>query len=235
VTGDDPVGFDVNNGFGTMTAEDREHNYSFDLKFATSMWSREARKAVMMQLYSLSMGNPLVQMNPRALWTLLNRVWEANGEKNFADIIPEPPETDRPKTPKEEWIEMQSGEVIHVNPLDDDNAHLLDHRNRLTQATSAPADKRDPRLEKEAVQHIIEHENQKRRKMVLQELITAAANQLEQQMGGQPPPGAPPSGPAGPGAWTPPMPPQPPAAAPGSPPAIAAGAPPIPTTVPGAP
>lgn len=235
VTGDDANGlFDTNNGFGTMTGEDRSHDFSFDLKFATSIWSREAKKATMMQLYQLSMGNPLVQTNPKALWVLLNRVWEANGEKNFADVIPEPPDTDRPKTPKEEWNEMMSGEIVHVNPLDDDIAHLTDHRNRLTQATDVPPERRDKRLEKEAIAHIIEHENQRRRKMVLQELITQAQNELQQRLGAQPGPGAPPSGPAGPGAWTPPMPPGP-VAAPGSPPAIAAGAPPMPTPVPGQP
>lgn len=205
-TGEDANGlFDTNNGFGVMKAEDREHSYAFDIKFATSVWSREARKAVMIQLYGLSVQNPLVMSNPRALWVLLNRVWEANGEKNFGDIIPEPPDTDRPKSAKEEWSEMMAGEIIHVNPLDDDMSHITDHRARLSQAIDQPPERRDPRLEKEAVAHIVEHENQRRRKMVLQELVTEAANQLQQQLGGQPPPGAPASGPAGPGAWTPPL------------------------------
>jgi hypothetical protein len=205
-TGDDANGlFDTNNGFGTMTAEEREHSFAFDLKFATSIWSREARKQTIQQLYMMSVQNPLVMQNPRALWVLLNRMWEANGEKNFKDVVPEPPETDRPKSPKEEWTEMMAGEIIHVNPLDDDVAHITDHRARLGQAADQAPERRDSRLEKEAVAHIIEHENQRRRKMVLQELVTAAANQLQQELGGQPPPGAPPSGPAGPGGWTPPL------------------------------
>lgn len=237
-TGDDANGlFDTVNGFGSMTSEDRSHAFGFDLKFATSNWSREARKQIMMQLYTLSIANPIVQTNPRALWTLLNRVWEANGEKTFNAIIPEPPETDRPRSPKEEWTMLLAGEDVEVNPLDDDKAHVMDHRSRLQQAAfeakENPA-RKDPRLMRSAMAHIIMHEQQIRRKMALQELVTAAANELQQRLGGQPPPGAPPSGPAGPGAWTPPVAPPPGAAPPGAPgvapgvPSPQTGAPPMP-------
>lgn len=210
-TGDDADGlFDTVNGFGTMTTEDRNHSFGFDVKFATSVWSREARKQTVMQLYALSIQNPIVQSNPKALWTLLNRVWEANGEKNFGDVIPEPPETDRPRSPKEEWSMLLAGEDVEVNPLDDDKAHTTRHRADLQQLAldgkEDPA-RKDPRTMKAAMAHIIQHEQQIRRKMALQELVAAAANELQQRLGGQPAPGAPPAGPAGPGAWTPPMPP----------------------------
>lgn len=198
VTGDDAP-FDVNNGFGAMTAEDREHPFRFDVKFATSVWSREAKKQALLQLYGLSLQNPIVQQNPRALWVLLNRIWEAFGEDGFADIIPQPPETDRPKDPKEEWQEMQDGEEVHVNPLDDDMAHIQDHRARVTREHEEPPERRDDRLIKLALAHIIEHEKQRRQKMVLQELITAATNEIQARMGGQPgqppqPGGMPPAG-----------------------------------------
>ena len=217
VTGDDAP-FDVDKGFGAMTAEDREHPFRFDVKFATSIYSREAKKAALLQLYGLSVQNPIVMQNPRALWVLLNRIWEAFGETTFADIIPEPPETDRPKDPKEEWQEMQDGEEVKVNPLDDDAAHIQDHRNRLQREHQEPPDRRDERLMKLAVAHILAHEQQRRQKMVLQELITAATNEIQagMQNGGQSQPGQPPMGqPPAPGAGPVGVPPIPSAAGPG--------------------
>ena len=230
-TGDDANGlFDTTNGFGTMTPEDRNHSFGFDVKFATSVWSKEARKQTMMQLYALSIANPIVQTNPLALWTLLNRVWEANGEKNFGDVIPKPPETDHPRSPKEEWTMLLAGEDVEVNPLDDDKAHTTDHRARLEQLalnTKEDPARADPRTMKAGMAHIIQHEMQIRRKMALQELVAAAANELQQRMGGQPPPGAPPGTPPGPGAWTPPLAPPAPPAPGGGGPTPGAGAQPV--------
>jgi hypothetical protein len=187
VTEDDAEGlFETNKGFGTLTAEDREHNLSFELKFATSVYSREAKKAAILALYQLSVQNPLLQQNPRALWVLLNRVWEAFQERNFRDIIPEPPELDQPKQPKEEWALCLKHEPdeVHVNPLDNDDQHILDHRRRLTMATNEPADRRDKIAESIMVQHIIEHEIQKRDKMRLQIAVQAMVAKMREQQGG---------------------------------------------------
>lgn len=181
VTGDDAGSlFDVNNGFGTMTAEERETSFSFDLKFATSVYSREAKKQALLQLYTLSMQNPIVATNPRALWVLLNRIWDSFGEKNFRDIVPEPPELDTPKTPKIEWQEMLKGEVVEVNPLDDDMAHLIDHRRRLEQEVNRPPERADQQLMHMAMAHIVAHEQQRRQKLLLQEIATRAVQHLAQ-------------------------------------------------------
>ncbi len=100
VTGEDPEGlFDTKNGFGTMTALEREGDYNLSVKFATSIYSREAKKEAIQTLYTLSVSNPIIMTNPRGLWHMLNRVWTAFGEADFASIIPEPPETDAPKDP----------------------------------------------------------------------------------------------------------------------------------------
>lgn len=190
VTEEDAVGYDVNNGFGTMTAEEREHPFSFDIRFATSVWAREAKKQMLMQLYGLSMQNPIVQQDPKALWTLLNRVWQAFGEDGFQDVIPEPPQPERPKMPKEEWALMLKGEVVHVSPIDDDDQHIIDHRRRLEDEINEPDERQDLQLQHLAKAHIIEHERQKRQKMVLQQLAQKAMQmmqQAQQQNGGQPP------------------------------------------------
>lgn len=189
--------YDVNKGFGRMTSEEREHEFGFELKFATSIWSREAKKQAVMALYQLSVQNPIVAQNPSALWAILNRVWEAFGEKNFRDILPKPPEQDAPKDPKTEWALMLKGDAdeVHVNPLDDDNQHLLDHRKRLEAAVAEPKERRNPQVEAIAVKHIIDHERQRRQKMVLQAAFQQAMDKMQQPNGG----GIGPAIPQGPG------------------------------------
>lgn len=170
VTGEDAP-FDVDKGFGLMTAEERNHPFEFDIKFATSFWSREAKKKTMLEIYQLSLQNPIVQTNAVALWHLLNRIWEAYGERNFKAIIPEPPQPDTPKTPKQEWLMMLDGDEVDVNPLDDDMQHLIDHRRRLEAATRDDPARRDYAMEEQAVAHIIAHERQRRQKALLQAVM----------------------------------------------------------------
>ena len=216
VTGDDAVGFDVSKGFGTMTAEERLHPMAFDMKFATSIWSKEARKQYLLQLYQLSMGNPVVQTNPRALWVCLNRIWEAFGEHGFKDIVPEPPTPEVPKMPKDEWLLMMQGDEVHPSPLDDDQQHILAHTQRLEQELNEPPDRQSPELQGLAKIHIIEHERQIHQKQLLQMLAMRAFQTLQgQQQAPQafgppaPPGGAAPIAPPAAGAALPNLPPGP--------------------------
>lgn len=190
VTEDDANGlFDVNKGFGTMTAEERNHEFDFQLKFATSVWSKEAKKQYMLQLYQLSLANPIIQQNPRALWVLLNKLWKCFGEDNFRDILPEPPEMDQPNNPKTEWAMALKGEELHVNPLDDDQKHIIDHQRRVEHDQQEKSEDQDLMAQNEMAKHILEHEAQMKQKMLMQ----LAVQKLQQQMPQQPPgmPGAP--------------------------------------------
>ncbi len=231
VTGEDSDGlFDnVKDGFATMTALERESEYNLSVKFATSIYSREAKKQAILQLYGLSVQNPILLQNPRGLWVMLNRVWTAFGEDDFRDVIPEPPETDAPKDPKLEWQEALNGEEILVNPLDDDAKHLARHRQDLANELAEPPDRQDKQAQRELAEHIIKHEQQRRQKMLMEALINQVAGQIQAQQaaaggpqmpGGGPPaqPGAPqlapgpqvsPAGPVAPpnGAGAPPRPP----------------------------
>lgn len=194
VTGDDASGlYDVDQGFGRMTSEEREHEFAFELKFATSIWSREAKKQAVMALYQISVSNPIIAQNPFALWHLLKKVWTAFGESNFEEILPEPPKPDVPKDPKQEWELCLQGDTddLHVSPLDDDMQHMVDHRKRLVQALQEPEERRDPRAIAMITAHIIEHENQRRQKMLLQAAMQQAAERFQQQQNGGVAPGAP--------------------------------------------
>jgi hypothetical protein len=182
VTGDDANGlFDTDKGFGKMTAEERQHQFDFQLKFANSVWSKEAKKQQVVQLYQMAMANPLCQQNPRALWMLLDKVWKALGDSSFSEIIPAPPEVDTPISPTEEWSMALRGEDIHVNPLDDDQAHLIDHRKRLDMEQSEDPEKRDQQAEAIMVQHIMEHHAQMRQKQVLAAIAQKIQQELQQQ------------------------------------------------------
>lgn len=206
VTEDDANGlFDSDNGFGTMTTEEREHGFDFQLKFATSIWSREAKKAEWLQLYQVAIQNPLVQQNPKALWALLNRLWKAIGEDDFASIIPPPPDMDLPLDPKTEWAMVLKREDVKVNPLDDDDVHIMDHTRRVEKDREQNPENQDPGAEKEMLAHIQDHEHQKRQKMILQALAQRIQQQIAAQQQGMQGAGAP----APPVAQNPPIGPQP--------------------------
>jgi hypothetical protein len=125
-----------------------------------------------------------------ALWSILNKVWDAFGEKNFQDILPKPPAPDSSKDPKTEWALMLKGDSdeVKVNPLDDDLLHLQDHRKRLAEEMQEPVDRRNRQLEEIAAQHIIDHEKQRRQKQLLQAAFQSAmAAHQAQQNGGMGP------------------------------------------------
>jgi hypothetical protein len=177
VTEEDAGGlFETSGGGALMTSRERGGRYDFDVRFATSVWSREANKERQLQLYGLDIQNPLIATNPRALWLITNRVHKALGDDGFADIIPEPPDLGQPKTPREEWNLALQGEDFSVNPMDNDDLHLVDHYRRVTEA------RRDPEQDRDAVQrmaaHIVEHQAQKRQKMLMQALTQQLARSM---------------------------------------------------------
>ncbi len=181
VTGEEADGlFDVKGGFGTMTAQERGGRYDFDIKFATSVYSKEAAKQNNLALYQLDMQNSLIQQNPNALWNATNKIHASFGDDNFCDIIPQPPQLDAPRQPKEEWSMALRGEEFHVNPMDDDKLHLIDHYKRLTDDRHAPDGVREPAADNQMAHHIMEHQAQMRQKMLMQALTAHLAQQLGQ-------------------------------------------------------
>ena len=226
-TEEDATGlYDVNDGFGAMTAEERTHGFDFQLKFATSVWSREADKQRLMQVYAVCVANPLIMQNPRALWVLMSKVWAAFGEGDFSEIIAKPPDLEQPIEPKAEWALALEGQELKVNPLDDDMAHVIRHRRDIAHEEKSAPSERDQRAIEEMLAHIVQHEHQRRMKMVMQAQITAELQRQQQAamagLGGQPPMlgGAQPPAPGG-GAAPPPGPsPVPQTGPPGEHPAI---------------
>jgi hypothetical protein len=214
VTEEDANGlFDTKQGGAFMTPGEFGGRYDFRLKFATTVWARQQKKQETMQFYGAALQNPLCQQNPRALWQLLNLLAK-EFNIDFEDIVPKPPDIDRPKRPDEEWAEMLEGQTVNVNPQDDDQAHITAHVAQLEDERKDPD--RDAQAIGLGVKHILDHQQQMRTKMLMQTMVQNISQsltpqpgqQLGQQMaqhlqmaqqayGGQPPGMTPPGAPAG--------------------------------------
>lgn len=161
--------FAVERGGAFLSEEDRMGRYDFTLKFATNAWSKETQKQNQLALYQIDLQNPLVIQNPRALWLLLDKVHRAFGDDRFADVIPEPPDAGLPVPPKEEWTRLLQGEEISINPVDNDQLHIMDHQRRLQSYAKTESYNED--AYNDMVAHILEHEAQMKQKMLMQALV----------------------------------------------------------------
>lgn len=160
--------FPTDSGGAYLDESERNGGYDFELKFATNAWSRETEKERQLSLYQIDLQNPLVINNPRALWLLLDKIHKAFGDDRFGDVIPEPPDLGLPVHPREEWTRLLQGEIITVNPLDNDELHLLDHNRRLQQAAQDPNVNQDAYAD--MVQHSLEHTQQLQQKKFMAEM-----------------------------------------------------------------
>jgi len=187
--------FDVKGGGAYMTPKEFGGKYDFRLKFATSVYARQAKKQELLAFYQIAMQNPMVATNPKAAWTLLNRVAIEFGINDFETIVPAPPDLDSPKTPDQEWNDMLEGEPdVQVNPQDNDDLHIVKHNGQINDAVSDPdRDSHDSKAITQMQQHILNHEQQKRTKAYMQALTQMLVERMQAQQGGQPalPPGQP--------------------------------------------
>lgn len=183
VTEEDSGGmFDVAKGGAFLKRDEREEDYDFDLKFATNAWSKETAKQNELSLYQLDMQNPLIVQNPRALWIRLDKVHRAFGDDRFCDCIPEPPDIGLPVKPQEEWTRCLQGEDVDVNPMDNDQLHLVDHNRRLAEAQIDPDHDED--AYNRMVRHVTEHMQQIRHKQIMAELTSRIVQSLGSGQGG---------------------------------------------------
>lgn len=187
VTGEDADGlFDVQKGGAFMTPEERGSQYDFDIEFATNIWSREADKERAVQIYGLDMQNPLIVNDPVALWMATNRVHKALGDDDFGSIVPQPPDVDRPRQPKDEWLKIQRGETVNVNPADNDDFHIQDHTSRLINYVRTKGQSYDKAAVHMMIDHVNAHKQQKASKMIAQSMIQQIQQSLMQAPGAQP-------------------------------------------------
>lgn len=177
VTEEDANGlFDVRKGGAHMTPQEFGGRYDFKMKFAVTREEREAQAERVLSAYQLLVQNPLVMQSAQALWALAEKVWRALGFENFHDIVPAPPDAGTPKRPREEWSMMLQGEQVDVNPMDHDDLHLREHIKDLEDYRTA--ERPDEGARNMMLDHVAEHQKQKRHKQMMQMLL----NQLVQQL-----------------------------------------------------
>lgn len=181
VTEDDADGlFDTSKGGAYLAKADRNGSYDFRLKLATSVWDRAADKENELARYQLDLQNPLIVQNPVALWKVTSAAHKALGDPNFGDLVPEPPTPDLPLNPKDEWARMQQGEQIEVNPMDNDQLHMVRHMKDLNLAVEDKYADQDAILALKA--HYIDHIHQLEQKTLVQ-AITEQVVQQAQRLG----------------------------------------------------
>ncbi len=179
VTEEDADGlFDVSKGGTYMQADERGGVYDFELKFATNAWSKETEKQNVLALYQIDLQNPLLLQNARAMWFLLDKVHRAFGDDRFCDVIPQPPDLGLPVDPKEEYTRALQGEAIPVNPMDNDQLHLIDHKKRLDEMAQDP--EKDVQAYQALIRHSQDHIEQFQQKKLMAELASRLASHMQQ-------------------------------------------------------
>jgi hypothetical protein len=158
VTEEDARGyFETKEGGARLTSKERAGKYDFDLRFATSVHSKESKKQNQLALYQLDLANPLITTNMRALWVITNEVHKAMGDDNFKDLLPEPPDL-MPKSPQQEWALVLQGEEITIHQQDVHQQHIPDHLRRIARMMQAPPQDQDPVAIREMLKHVQEHQ-----------------------------------------------------------------------------
>lgn len=187
VTEEDADGlFKVANGASTLTAEERDGRYDFRLQFANSVYSKEMKKQQALARYQLDMQNPLVVQNPVALWECTKAAHDALGDKNFEALVPKPPQPDISIDPKVEWTMLLQGEDVHVNPMDNDQLHLIRHHKDLQVAQSDPEGASDPEAFAKLKAHYADHISQLQAKKIQQAVLEQAMQAAQQLAGADP-------------------------------------------------
>lgn len=183
VTEEDAGGlFAVSQGGAYLSEQERSGQYDFDLKFATNAWSKEQNKQNQLALYQIDLQNPLVVNNPRALWVVLDKIHKSFGDDNFSDVIPMPPDLDEPVEPKAEWTKVLEGDEIHVNPMDNDQLHLLDHQKRMEEENKSATP--NVAAYNAMVSHVHDHVEAMQQKKIMAALTSALVEKMHGAVSG---------------------------------------------------
>lgn len=177
--------FDTREGGARMTAQEFTGKLDFELRLASSFYSRETEKQRKLALYQLDLQNPLVINSPRALWMATNQIHKALGDDNFAELVPEPPDLELSVDPNQEWARMLAGEEMPVRPDDHDDLHLDKHYRQLERERTA-GERADETAIDMLAEHIRQHAKQKQQKQLQAALVEAFVSKMaENQQTGQ--------------------------------------------------
>ncbi len=190
VTEDDAQGlFPTEGGGSVLSLEERDGRYDFRLQFANSVYSREASKEKALARYQLDLQNPLIMQNPQALWEVTREAHEALGEPNFEALVPKPGAPDASVDPKVEFTNLMHGEDVHINPMDNDELHMIRHMQDLQRAykdqTHADPDAVKA-LEMHYQDHILQLHQKRIQQAIIEQAVQVAGRMLQNGAGGAP-------------------------------------------------
>jgi hypothetical protein len=107
----------------TMTEEDMQGNYDFDIGPVTMVSNRAQRMQETMQLLTI-----LLQMKlPQPLMLLVKKIAVKLGHPDVAKLMPDVEAMAPPEKPEDENVRLIQGETIHINPMDNHAAHIAIH------------------------------------------------------------------------------------------------------------
>lgn len=183
ITGKSGAGVLDRQQFGKMTPKERAGRYDFDIKFATSSHSKEAKKAALTEFAGIALATPLMQQNLEGQWHLLNEYSNIFNFFDFGRMVPRPPALPQPMHPDDEWQKMIQGEEVEVHPNDDHKLHINVHIKHVAQEMEAdPSDKNLDAI-RQMYHHIAAHE-QGAIQQAQQEAQMQALQQVGQLIGG---------------------------------------------------
>lgn len=164
------------NGRFQMTDSERHGMYDFKLRMAAGPMEKEARRELMVTVYNLLLANPIVGMNPLALWNISAKLYRELLDENFSEVVPKPPDPGFSLPPKDEWTKMLQGEPVMVHPMDDDQKHIQDH------IADAEDHEQGGDVDQKAMgllqQHVAEHVKALNQKRLMQAMVQGLTQSL---------------------------------------------------------
>ena len=137
-----PVIFRVVEEDITMTEDDFQGDFDFDIGPPTTQMNRGQANQEILQLYTLALQNPYSQQNPAILMALSRIILERFGYPQVAALIPDPEQMMPPQSAETENARMLQGEDVDPHPADNHVEHIAKHTNLLerlkAQETLAP-------------------------------------------------------------------------------------------------
>jgi hypothetical protein len=114
------------NEYLNISRQDLRGRYNFMFEFEEGLTNQQVQAQNAKELYAMSVGNPLIQQNPQALWHITTRMMAKMGVTDAAAVLPPPqPGVTRPQMDQDdEFIVLSRGVDPGVLDVDDHAEHL---------------------------------------------------------------------------------------------------------------
>lgn len=115
----------------TMSEDDFQGDYDFDIGPPTSQANRQQAQQDLLQIYTLAMQNPLSMQNPAIILALSRKILEKYGYPDIAMLLPDPEQMMPPISAELENTMMMQGQDVDPHPADNHIEHIAKHQSAL--------------------------------------------------------------------------------------------------------